>query len=119
MKLLELRENAPTLRHIVYDDPRGLNHYKVEGLASWDELRKTGATVTVGKGQTILECARTVRQGLSFSCADGYCGTCETAVCEGEPEHRDYVYPESERPGLRRLLVCVSRSRTPGLVLDL
>jgi long-chain acyl-CoA synthetase len=42
-KLLELRENAPTLRHIVYDDPRGLNHYKVGGLESWDGLREAGA----------------------------------------------------------------------------
>ena len=42
-KLLELRENAPTLRHILYDDPRGLNHYKAEGLASWEQLREAGA----------------------------------------------------------------------------
>ena len=42
-KLLELREKAPTLRHIVFDDPRGLNHYKVEGLLGWESLRNTGA----------------------------------------------------------------------------
>lgn len=42
-KLLELRDNAPTLRHIVYDDPRGLNHYKAEGLLSWEALRDAGA----------------------------------------------------------------------------
>jgi long-chain acyl-CoA synthetase len=42
-KLLELRDNAPTLRHIVYDDPRGLNHYQAEGLLSWEALRQTGA----------------------------------------------------------------------------
>jgi len=41
-KLLELRENAPTLRHIVYDDPRGLNHYKVEGLTSGEALLGAG-----------------------------------------------------------------------------
>ncbi len=42
-KLLDLRENAPSLRHIIYDDPRGLNHYKVDGLASWEQLRDAGA----------------------------------------------------------------------------
>jgi long-chain acyl-CoA synthetase len=42
-KLLELRESAPTLRHILYDDPRGLNNYKADGLASWDQLREKGA----------------------------------------------------------------------------
>ena len=83
------------------------------------ELRKTGATVTVGKGQTILECARTVRQGLSFSCADGYCGTCETAVLAGLPEHRDTVLSDEERQANRTMMICVGRSRTRKLVLDL
>lgn len=43
-KLLELRESTPALRHIVYDDPRGLNHYKVEGLIGWQALRDAGAS---------------------------------------------------------------------------
>jgi long-chain acyl-CoA synthetase len=42
-KLLELRDSAPSLRHIVYDDPRGVSNYQAEGLVSWDELRATGA----------------------------------------------------------------------------
>jgi long-chain acyl-CoA synthetase len=42
-KLLELREKAPSLRHIVYDDPRGLGHYKAEGLVAWDAVRAAGA----------------------------------------------------------------------------
>ncbi len=41
-KLLELREKAPSLRCIVYDDPRGLNHYKVDGLMGWEALREAG-----------------------------------------------------------------------------
>ncbi|ODU75291.1 MAG: AMP-binding protein [Bordetella sp. SCN 68-11] len=43
-KLLELREKTPALHHIVYDDPRGLNHYKVEGLIGWEALRDAGAS---------------------------------------------------------------------------
>jgi long-chain acyl-CoA synthetase len=42
-KLLELRESAESLRHIVYDDPRGLNHYKVDGLTGWEALRDAGS----------------------------------------------------------------------------
>ncbi len=42
-KLLELREKTPSLAHIVFDDPRGLAHYKVNGLVAWDALRKSGA----------------------------------------------------------------------------
>ncbi|KAE9412619.1 hypothetical protein Angca_005458, partial [Angiostrongylus cantonensis] len=83
------------------------------------ELRKTGATVTVGKDQTILDCVRTVRQGLSYSCSDGYCGTCETAVLAGRPEHRDTVLSDAEREANKTMMICVSRSMTRKLVLDL
>ena len=46
-KLLECRElldgKAPgLLRHIVYDDPRGLRHYDQEGLVSFAQLRELG-----------------------------------------------------------------------------
>lgn len=85
----------------------------------WVELRRSQRRFHVPPERSILEVLEANGLSIPFSCREGLCGTCETAVCEGEPEHRDYVYPESERPGLRRLLVCVSRSRTPGLVLDL
>jgi long-chain acyl-CoA synthetase len=42
-KLLDLREKAPGLAHVIFDDPRGLNNYRVEGLISWEKLRDTGA----------------------------------------------------------------------------
>jgi long-chain acyl-CoA synthetase len=42
-KLLELRSNAPSLQHIIYDDSRGMGGYKAEGLVSWDDLRAAGA----------------------------------------------------------------------------
>ncbi len=41
-KLLDLRDKTPSLLNIVYDDARGLNHYKAEGLVSWDEVRAAG-----------------------------------------------------------------------------
>jgi long-chain acyl-CoA synthetase len=42
-KVLELREKGPGLAHVVYDDPRGLNNYRVEGLIGWEKLRDAGA----------------------------------------------------------------------------
>lgn len=42
-KVLDLRENAPSLVHVVFDDPRGLNNYRVDGLVSWEGLRDAGA----------------------------------------------------------------------------
>ncbi|MDP2506371.1 PDR/VanB family oxidoreductase [Oceanobacter sp. 3_MG-2023] len=83
------------------------------------ELHKTGETINVGKDETILDCVRKVRQGLSFSCSDGYCGTCETAVLGGIPDHRDTVLSEQEREENRTMMICVSRSKTRKLILDL
>ena len=43
---------------------------------------------------------RTVRQGLTFSCNEGYCGTCETAVISGFPlTETPFSARTSERPG--------------------
>ncbi len=45
-KLLECRElqqgKSPAIRHIVYDDPKGLRHYDQPGLLSYDRLRELG-----------------------------------------------------------------------------
>ena len=69
--------------------------------------------------QSILEVLEANGHEVPFSCREGLCGTCETAVCEGEPDHRDYVYPPSQRDSLKTMLVCVSRAKSPRLVLDL
>jgi long-chain acyl-CoA synthetase len=41
-KMLEVREQCPALRHVVYDDPRGLRHYADPMLMSFDALLQTG-----------------------------------------------------------------------------
>ncbi len=41
-KLLEILPQCPTLKHIYYDDPRGLRHYAQPQLASYDRLREIG-----------------------------------------------------------------------------
>jgi long-chain acyl-CoA synthetase len=41
-KLLELRASVPNLRHIIYDDPRGLRNYSHEGLISIERLFELG-----------------------------------------------------------------------------
>jgi vanillate O-demethylase ferredoxin subunit len=83
------------------------------------ELKRSGESLHVPPGRSILEVLEEHGHEVPFSCREGLCGTCETAVCEGEPEHLDYVYPPSQRPELRTMLVCVSRSKSPRLVLDL
>ena len=41
-KLLEILPQCPTLRHICYDDPRGLRHYAQRELMSYDKLIQLG-----------------------------------------------------------------------------
>ena len=41
-KLLEVRESVPSIRHIIYDDPRGLRKYDQPGLISTEELLAKG-----------------------------------------------------------------------------
>jgi long-chain acyl-CoA synthetase len=41
-KLLEILPKCPTLKHIYYDDPRGMRHYRQPELMSYDKLRELG-----------------------------------------------------------------------------
>jgi long-chain acyl-CoA synthetase len=57
-KLLEILPQCPTLKHIYYDDPRGLRHYKQQQVASYEDLLKTKvdasfleAEIAKGKGE--------------------------------------------------------------------
>jgi phthalate 4,5-dioxygenase reductase subunit len=79
-------------------------------------LARSGAELTVPVGITIMEVMRAHGLRVASSCESGTCGTCKTAVLEGEPDHRDMVLSPSERKG--SIMVCVSRAKTPLLVLD-
>lgn len=89
------------------------------GAGFWIDLQRSGQSLFVPEAQSILEVLEHNGHEVPFSCREGVCGTCETAVCGGEPDHRDYVYPESQRAALRSMLVCVSRARSERLLLDL
>ena len=41
-KLLEIRERCPKLEHILFDDPRGMRHYRQTFLQSLDEVQEMG-----------------------------------------------------------------------------
>jgi ferredoxin len=81
--------------------------------------QRSGLTVTVPPGQSILEALE--EQGVSVlsSCQEGVCGTCETRVLEGIPDHRDSLLSEEEREENEYMMVCVSRAKSERLVLDL
>ncbi len=55
---------------------------------------------------------------LSF-CPEGTCRTCQAAVLDGLPGHRDFMLTEDERRAGDCMMICVSCSCTERLVLDL
>lgn len=74
---------------------------------------------TVGPGQSILDVARASGIEVVSSCQEGTCGSCETPIISGTPAHRDSVLSEKERIASTCMMICVSRSCTPTLELDL
>ncbi|MGB3483843.1 MAG: PDR/VanB family oxidoreductase [Mycobacterium sp.] len=83
------------------------------------ELARSGITVTVDEKSSILDKVLEVVPGQPWACREGYCGTCETAVIAGDPEHADDILSDEERAGGAVMMICVGRSRTPRLVLDI
>jgi ferredoxin len=82
-------------------------------------IASTGAELAVPAGRSIVDVLIEAGVNVLTSCEEGACGTCETAVLDGRPDHRDSVLTQEERRAGDRILPCVSRSRTPQLVLDL
>ncbi|WP_406171441.1 PDR/VanB family oxidoreductase [Streptomyces canus] len=83
------------------------------------ELARSGLTLTVPPDRSVLETVEEAGVTVDFSCREGTCGTCETDVLDGTPDHRDSLLTEDERAAGDTMLICVSRSCGPRLVLDL
>ncbi|MFE6777394.1 PDR/VanB family oxidoreductase [Streptomyces sp. NPDC057702] len=82
------------------------------------ELRRSGATVSVGPDTSVLTAVREqALPDLAYSCAQGFCGTCVQRVVAGDVDHRDALLTDAERAD--QMLICVSRARGDRLVLDL
>jgi long-chain acyl-CoA synthetase len=41
-KIISLRDQLPHLRHVIYDDPRGLNRYRFDWLKSFEDVEEMG-----------------------------------------------------------------------------
>ena len=82
-------------------------------------LQKTGRTLQVTPGKSILDTLLDAGVDAAFSCQQGICGTCETKVLSGVPDHRDMFLNEDEQASNVVIMICCSRSKTPVLVLDL
>jgi ferredoxin-NADP reductase len=104
-----------------------LERFKAEPAAATDnlldsfdvQLASTGQTVRVDAKTSIVDALASIGIEVDTSCGEGVCGTCMVDVVSGEPEHRDHCLSKAERASNSVICCCVSRSRSPVLVLDL
>lgn len=82
-------------------------------------LSRTGKTIEVAADESILEALKKEGVRVKCSCRNGTCGTCETVVISGLPDHRDHVLSEDEKVLNETMMLCVSRAISEELVLDL
>jgi ferredoxin-NADP reductase len=82
-------------------------------------LQRSGKTILVPADRTALEMVHELIPNHPYSCRAGECGSCEVAVLEGEVEHRDEVLSDDEHEANCAMMLCVSRARSPRLVIDL
>ncbi|MHC6219120.1 PDR/VanB family oxidoreductase [Arthrobacter sp. MMS24-S77] len=78
-----------------------------------------GLEIDVAETETILDALQRSGVPALNSCRKGTCGTCETVVLAGIPDHRDEILSDEERASNETMMICVSRCRGERLVLEL
>ena len=144
MDLKAILENAPVDAHVYFCGPGGMVnaiislteelgwdddrvHYEVfaanadtSGNTSFDvQIRSTGQIVHVPSDKTIIQAMEEAGLDPLYDCQRGDCGVCQCRVHEGEPDHHDVVLSKRERALNTKMQICVSRSKTPKLVIDI
>ena len=82
-------------------------------------LQRSGRQIAVKAGQTILDALQELNIEVPCSCMEGICGSCETKVISGTPDHRDMILTERERQTKGTMMICCSGAKSEVLVLDL
>lgn len=91
----------------------------VQGSEYVAYLARAKKSVMVPAGKSLLDALLEAGMEVDHSCREGVCGSCETRVLEGMPEHRDGVLTKAERASCKTMMVCVSGCKGQRLVLDL
>jgi len=106
------------------DDHVHLEYFKAKETPAAEggfevKLARSNRSITIRDGETIHDAL--LRSGIaaSYACQEGVCGTCETRVVEGIPDHRDSFLSKEERAANKTMMICCSGSKLPTLVLDL
>lgn len=82
-------------------------------------LARSGLTLQVPSGKSLLEVLRENNVDLPSSCEQGACGTCRVAVTDGIPLHQDVYLNQAEQQRGDCMMTCVSRAKSDSLTLDI
>jgi phthalate 4,5-dioxygenase reductase subunit len=107
--------------------PRGTVHFEDFGAGAAPaethtdrpfrcHLARSGVTLDIPVGKTIVEVMREAGLEVPTSCETGSCATCKTALLEGVADHRDLALFEDELETF--IIPCVSRAITPEITID-
>ncbi len=114
------KRGTPGLLHIErFGAPEGQAEVENSATGYEVELRQSGRTLRVGPGESLRQVLVANGVDVPFSCEEGYCGSCETRVLEGEPIHNDVVLTAEEKAENNLMMVCVGSCKSARLVLDL
>lgn len=100
-----------------------VEHFKGRGEKTTTEfqvvLARSKKEIAVPAGKTIMEVLEEHGIRVAHSCREGVCGTCETRVLEGIPDHKDNVLSPREQASNKMMMICCSGAKSERLVLDL
>lgn len=82
------------------------------------ELARSGTVIEVPVETSVLDAVSQAGATILASCRQGTCGTCETRILAGTPDHRDSLITDDEREKSDCFYPCVSRSVSDRLVID-
>jgi vanillate O-demethylase ferredoxin subunit len=82
-------------------------------------LARSNRTIAVEAGKTILDALLDAGIAANYACTEGVCGTCETRVIEGTPDHRDQFLSKEEQAANNTIMICCSGAKSRTLVLDI
>lgn len=108
----------------VSEDNVHIEHFQVGDLVDTDEDMTfeveldSGEVFEVPPGRSIVDVLANNGIEVDTSCREGICGTCVMGVLEGVPDHRDHCLSTSEKKANDQMATCVSRAKSPRLVLE-
>ena len=115
---IRTRARRPRRRRIALRAVRRASGGRRPGVLGVHRIHRQRSS-TSAREETLLSALQRSGVPASYSCQQGFCGTCRTRVLGGDVDHRDTLLTDPER-NAGTMLVCVSRApEGERLTLDL